>query len=214
MEKLAYYNKLKTNRAAADRTKKALGNATDFPYAYYYTSAQDYRHDILNIGVGKQTQCAVLEYFIAMGNLFLQKGTIAFFHSNSTLEKRLGFSSKTIRKVTDALVNKKILKKIKRGATEKVYFEVDFLILKARYKSFIQHEALEQKSGYLRYKKRIAFFDYMHKFKSMLIRESQVTINEDSNIDKSLKKLFQSILMRTTSTIFATFLNNDGVLNL
>jgi len=152
------------NRAHA--VSKLLEPRPHIRLAFNYINYQDYKYQFLADNIRHPTQIFVLEQFILLGQVFaINHGKSWFFHSHSQLKRTLGLDAKTVKKVVDVLVKKRILRRKKAGRTGTYHYKIEYPALMRHYRSFLVPEILEDKAARSKaYSGRLHYFAYMTKF--------------------------------------------------
>lgn len=152
------------NRAHA--TSQLLGSHPPVRLAFNFINFQDYKYKFLADNIRHPTQVFVLEKFILLSQVFITKhGKSWFFHSHSQLKKSLGLDAKTVKKVVDALVKRKVLRRKKAGRTGTYHYKIEYPALMRNYRSFLIPEVFEDKAVRTKvYLEPLRYFAFMAKF--------------------------------------------------
>ncbi|MGI4875681.1 MAG: hypothetical protein ACRYFX_31375 [Janthinobacterium lividum] len=162
-----------SQRQLASRARavtELLGTKPPVNLAFNFINFQNYKYKFIANNVRHPTQVFVLDKFLLLSQIFIiNHGTNWFYHSHSQLQKSLGMSSKTVKKVTDILVERKILRKRKAGRTGKLHYKIQYAALMSQYRGFLDPNLLEDEVTLKRvYIERLRYFAYMAKFSRAL----------------------------------------------
>lgn len=149
---------------------KLLGSKPPVNLAFNFINFQSYKYQFLATNIRHPTQVFILDKFILLSQVFITRhGTEWFFHSQSQLQDSLGMSPKTIKKVADILVAKKVLLRKRASRTGKTFYKLQYSALMSCYQNFLNPDLLGDKAIRDRvYVARLRYFAHMAKFCRLL----------------------------------------------
>lgn len=199
-------NRKISDRQLANRAHAAsqlLGSRPPVRLAFNFINFQGYKYKFLADNVRHPTQVFVLEKFILLSQIFITKhGKSWFFHSHSQLKESLGLDAKTVKKVVDVLVKRKVLRRKKAGRTGTYHYKIEYPTLMRQYRSFLIPEIFEDKAVRAKvYFGPLCYFAYMAKFCKHLKNEpasdkSQTKTVKSQEAKKSPERVIYSPEMK------------------